>query len=114
VWDVAWYKLGPRPGETGNAVIDGHLDSAVGPAIFLYLRNLRIGDRIYVTDDGGVVRTFAVTEMDSYGLNDAPLERIFGPSSGHNLNLITCSGTWDAQAHIYNQRLVVYTQQVVA
>jgi hypothetical protein len=36
IWDVAWLKIGPRPGDVGNAVIDGHLDAINGPAIFLY------------------------------------------------------------------------------
>ena len=110
VWHVGWYQLGPRPGAVGNAVIDGHLDSTTGPAIFLTLHNLRVGDRIYVTDRAGIERGFVVTELDSYPLADAPLTRIFGPSSGRHLNLITCSGTWQAQARRYDQRLVVYTR----
>ncbi|GAC1432637.1 MAG: hypothetical protein NVSMB65_06320 [Chloroflexota bacterium] len=112
VWDVAWYRLGPRPGDVGNAVIDGHKDSATGPAIFLWLKNLRIGDRVIVRDDRGGEHTFEVTEMDSYDLRHAPLVRIFGPSTARNLNLITCSGAWDYQKHIYDQRLVVYTRLI--
>src|SRR4051794_4191881 len=30
VWNVGWFQLGPRPGDVGNAVIDGHLDSVTG------------------------------------------------------------------------------------
>jgi sortase A len=110
VWDVGWFQLGPRPGDVGNAVIDGHLDSATGPAVFLGLHNLRVGDRIYVTDRAGIERGFVVTELHSYSLTDAPLARIFGRSSARHLNLITCSGTWQVQAHQYNERLVVYTR----
>ena len=33
--DVGWYAAGPRPGEVGSAVIDGHLDRPGGsPAVF--------------------------------------------------------------------------------
>jgi sortase (surface protein transpeptidase) len=110
VWDVAWYRLGPRPGEIGNAVIDGHLDSATGPAVFLSLGNLRRGDKVYVTDSSSRERAFAVMATAHYGLHDAPLPRIFGPSTGRRLNLITCGGAWDEQRHTYDQRLVVYTQ----
>src|SRR5437899_369427 len=39
--DVGWYRLGPRPGATGNAVIDGHLTSAAGAAVFFSLSRLR-------------------------------------------------------------------------
>ena len=110
VWHVGWFHLGPRPGDVGNAVIDGHLDSTTGPAIFLDLHNLRVGDRIYVTDRAGIERGFVVTDLHSYRLTDAPLARIFGPTTGRHLNLITCSGTWQAWEHLYDQRLVVYTR----
>jgi sortase (surface protein transpeptidase) len=110
VWDVGWLRVGPRPGAVGNAVIDGHLDSTTGPAVFLSLRNLRVGDRIYVTDQAGRERGFVVTALESYPLAAAPLVRIFGPTSGRQLNLITCSGTWQAWEHLYDQRLVVYSQ----
>jgi sortase (surface protein transpeptidase) len=110
VWHVGWFHLGPRPGAVGNAVIDGHLDSTTGPAIFLTLHTLRVGDRIYVTDRAGIERGFVVTELHSYRLTDAPRARIFGPSTGRHLNLITCSGTWQASAHLYDQRLVVYAR----
>ena len=44
---VAWYGLGPRPGEMGSAVIDGHSgwkDNV--PAVFDNLYLLRAGDKI--------------------------------------------------------------------
>jgi sortase (surface protein transpeptidase) len=110
VWHVGWLHLGPRPGDVGNAVIDGHLDSTTGPAIFRDLHNLRVGDTIYVTDRAGIERGFVVTDLHSYRLTDAPRARIFGPTTGRHLNLITCSGTWQAWAHLYDQRLVVYTR----
>jgi len=51
-----------------------------------------------------------VTELHTYHLADAPLARIFGPTSARHLNLITCSGTWQAQEHQFNERLAVYTR----
>jgi sortase family protein len=111
-WDVAWFNLGPRPGIAGNSVIDGHLDTATGPAIFLHLGGLRAGDLLYVTDNIGVKRTFRVTALVSYPWDRAPLTRIFGPSTGSHLNLITCDGTWLPQQGIYNERLVVYSTLV--
>lgn len=113
VWHVAWFNLGTRPGNVGNAVIDGHLDSATGPAVFLWLRNLQQGDRLFVTDDMGVQRTFEVVDRENYGIKNAPLQHIFGSTDQRSLNLITCSGAWDNKDHIYDQRLVVYTRLVV-
>ena len=111
-WTVGWFRLGIHPGEQGNAVIDGHLDSTTGSAIFMWVRNLRPGHLIYVTDDLGVERAFVVTEVSSYANADVPLQRLFGSSSERHLNLITCSGAWQAQQHLYDQRLVVYSRLV--
>jgi hypothetical protein len=36
--DVAWYTLGPKPGEPGNAAIAGHLDSPTARTAFWDLR----------------------------------------------------------------------------
>lgn len=111
-WDVAWFKLGPQPGMAGNAVIDGHLDTATGPAVFLHLGDLRSGDLLYVTAADGVEHAFKVTALANYPVDNAPLDRIFGASKGAHLNLITCSGDWLPQQHIYNERLVVYSTLV--
>src|SRR5947209_11124825 len=46
---VAWYNLGPRPGEWGNAVIDGHVDyHGIGPVVFWRLHELQAGDELIV------------------------------------------------------------------
>jgi LPXTG-site transpeptidase (sortase) family protein len=109
---VGWYEYGPRPGLSGNAVIDGHRSTVAGPAIFQNLHNLTVGDLLYVTDDHGATRAFRVMQMASYYLDKAPLMQIFGPSSAIHLNLITCNGTWLPQAQTFDQRLIVYTSLV--
>src|SRR5215207_5505719 len=46
---VAWYNVGPQPGEPGNAVMAGHLDDMRGrPAVFWRLDELQPGDEIIV------------------------------------------------------------------
>ncbi len=107
--NTAWYQLGPRPGEPGNAVVAGHVDSAVaGRAVFWDLRRLAPGDAIVVVGDDGVERRFVVTGQEQYHRADFPLTRVFGPADGARLNLITCDGTFDQQRREYDQNLVVY------
>lgn len=110
--DVAWYKLGARPGTAGNAVISGHYDDKVGPAIFYKLGKLKKGDTLSVLDSAGVSRNFAVVEVASYPYDKAPLNKIFGFDLEHDLNLITCGGRWNTRTHTYNQRLVVSTRLI--
>lgn len=111
-WNVGWYELGPKPGEQGNAVIAGHLDSDSGPAVFWQLDKVRVGDEVRVVDVQGSTIRFRVREIQVYYNEDAPLTKIFGRSDRAHLNLITCDGFFDRNAGIYDRRLVVYTDRV--
>ncbi len=111
--DVGWYQGGPIPGQHGSAVIDGHLDRpGAVPAVFWRLHELNEGDMIMVKDASGHTLQFRVTKIASYPPNNAPLNQIFGNSSGIFLNLITCAGQWIPQQHQTSLRLVVYTTLV--
>lgn len=107
---VAWYERGAKPGAKGNAVLAGHVDSKSGPAIFYNLKNLKNGDEVHVTDERGTKLTFIVTKLQSYPRSEAPLNDIFGYSDGRDLNLITCTGTFDRAEGTHEERLVVYTE----
>src|SRR5579863_6103654 len=108
--DVGWYDLGTLPGERGSAVIDGHLDRPGGyPAVFWYLRNIHVGDAVFVTEKDGKQLRFHVTRIAYYTPQDAPLQDIFGNRSGNYLNLITCAGDWIPSQGQTTLRLVVYT-----
>jgi hypothetical protein len=111
---VFWYEPGAAPGQPGNAVIAGHVDRVGGdPAVFWYLRELAPGNDVYITTVQGQKLHFVVDRAVSYPAT-APssdvMNAVFGPSSAHHLNLITCSGVWTG--HGYDQRLVVFTTQV--
>ncbi len=112
IWNAGWLTISPKPGEVGNAVLDGHKDSVRGTAVFWSLGSLKAGDKIYVSDFKGDELTFEVTEVQSYTQATAPLDRIFGPSDEKHLNLITCDGTFIRDQHTYDKRLVVYTKLV--
>ncbi len=110
--NTAWYQLGPRPGERGNAAIAGHVDSKTGKAVFWDLSKLKPGDEIFVDCEDGVERKFVVKEIASYKRADAPLDRIFGASTHTSLNLITCdpTSTFNRTTNEYAANVVVYTE----
>ena len=111
--DVGWYAAGPRPGEVGSAVIDGHLDRPGGsPAVFWNLRGIHVGDSVTITDTAWGTERFRVTRIAWYHPGQAPIQKIFGDESGAYLNLITCAGDWIASQHQTALRLVVYTTLV--
>ena len=110
IWDAAWLRSGVRPGARGQAVIDGHLDSVAGSAIFGELRRLRPGDRIFVSDVDGAELTFRVSAVRAEPLDGFPTLGVFGPAQGRFLNLITCAGHYDAARRTYDHRLVVFAE----
>lgn len=111
-WTVGWFGMGVRPGEAGNAVVAGHLDSKTGPAVFWSLGRLQPGDLVYVQTVDGSELTFQVVASETYPYDDAPLERIFGPTAVRGLNLVTCNGVFDRGTQNYDKRLVVYARLV--
>jgi sortase (surface protein transpeptidase) len=105
--DTGWYTGGPAPGETGPAVIAGHIDSHRGPAVFYRLRELRPGDEVTVgRADGSSVR-FTVDGIAQYPKRAFPTEAVFGPSPDPILRLITCGGSFDRSQRSYRDNIVV-------
>ena len=104
--DVAWYRLGPRPGDPGNAVMNGHVNWWTGDAVFTHLSRLRAGDEVRVVRaDGGVV-VFKVTGQRTVDAN-ARVASLFAPSTQPTLTLITCTGVWNPLTQSDTQRLLV-------
>jgi LPXTG-site transpeptidase (sortase) family protein len=112
--DVAWFDLGPRPGEIGDAVIAGHYGWKDNiPASFDNLSKLKIGDEIYVEDYSGATTTFIVKEIGNFDKN-ADSANVFDSSDGKaHLNLVTCEGIWNAAEKSYSDRLVVFTDEEI-
>lgn len=108
--DIGWYEPGIMPGQTGNAVMAGHVDNKTGPAIFFNLKNVKPGNEIIIENDKKEKVIFIVEKLKSYDYEEAPLEEIFGYSDTENLNLITCTGTFNRKIKTHEERLVVYTK----
>ena len=110
--DVAWFEPGPRPGETGSAAIAGHVDDIRGKAaVFADLHKVKPGDTIVVRDEAGTPTSFVVRESRKLAAA-ADATQVFSSTDGKaHLNLITCSGAWDARAKQYAERLVVFADK---
>ncbi|KPN14047.1 peptidase C60 [Bacillus australimaris] len=108
---TAWFKDGPKPGDKGNAVMNGHVDNKWGPSVFYRLKELKKGDKVIVTSSSGKKRIFEVMKVRSYPREEKP-NAFFGYAFTRNLNLITCTGTFDHAAGTHEKRLVVFTQLI--
>jgi sortase family protein len=106
--DTGWWSGGPRPGESGPAVIAGHVDSHTGPAVFYKIGDLRPGDAIVVDRRDGSRARFTVLGSERYPKAHFPTARVYGRTEGATLRLITCSGTFDQSTGHYLDNTVVY------
>ena len=109
---VAWYMLGPKPGEIGSAVMAGHSGWRNNiPAVFDDLYKLEKGDKIYVEDDKGVTTTFIVREIRKYDPKADATDVFISNDGKAHLNLITCTGIWNKINKSRSERLVVFTDK---
>ncbi len=112
---VAWYNLGARPGEVGNAVISGHYGwKDDTPAVFDSLRNVRESDKLYIEDEQGKLLTFVVREIKTYNTQENSSEVFTSTDGRKHLVLITCEGEWNKKAQSYANRLVVFADMEMA
>jgi LPXTG-site transpeptidase (sortase) family protein len=105
---AGWYADGPAPGETGPAVIAGHVDWAGSPAVFARLDEVGAGDEVLVDHADGTTSRFTVTRVQRYAKSDFPTAAVYGPTPGAELRLITCGGVFDRATGSYRDNVVVY------
>jgi Sortase family. len=107
---AGWYSGGPAPGDANGppAVIVGHVDSYLGPAVFFGLRQVRPGDSVRVDRADGSTANFTVYRVAEYPKSTFPADQVYAPTPGAELRLITCSGAFDTKARSYLSDLVVY------
>ncbi|MGN9776827.1 class F sortase [Micromonospora sp. H33] len=109
---AGWYEPGPSPGEVGNSVIVGHVDSAaMGPAVFFSLGALKPGDRVNVTRADGRQVAFTVESVKAYPKAAFPTELVYGPSDKVGLRVVTCGGTFNEAAGSYPDNIVVFATE---
>lgn len=110
--EAAWYKYSVTPGQLGTAVIEGHVDSYNGPAVFFRLGALKPGTHIDVRLADGVTTVFRVTGVREYAKDKFPAKVIYGPSDYAALRLITCGGDFDPATRHYLSSVVVFASLV--
>ena len=111
---VSRYENSPVPGDGGNTVLAGHVDTLHGHrgGVFGSLDQLEEGDEVlFITEDEEEL-TYRVTTQNIYGHDEAPAAAVFGQDGPERLTLITCSGAWMDEQDTYQDRLVVVAERV--
>jgi hypothetical protein len=108
VSEAAWYRYSATPGQIGASVIEGHVDTRRGPAVFFRLGGLRPGDKVDVTLADGITAVFRVTGVRLYPKSSFPAKIIYGATEHAALRLITCGGAFDYTTGHYLSSTVVF------
>jgi hypothetical protein len=104
---AGWYEAGTTPGETGTAIVAGHVDNAEGPAVFYRLGALEKGSAIEVDRRDGGIAVFTVDAVEVYAAADFPDEKVYGAAKRPELRVITCGGDYSRSTG-YQGNVVVF------
>ncbi|MDN3020377.1 class F sortase [Streptomyces sp. S.PB5] len=104
---AGWYEAGTVPGETGTAIVAGHVDNADGPAVFYDLGALTKGSTIEVDRRDGGTAVFSVDSVEVYDAKDFPDEKVYGAAHRPELRVITCGGGYSRSTG-YQGNVVVF------
>lgn len=105
---VGWFIYGAKPGDTGPAVVVGHLDSPKGPAVFQNLKNIKVGEEIKITRQDNSTVTYKVDAIEKYSQDNFPTEKVYGSIDFAGIRVITCSGYFDTKKGHYSENLIVF------
>ena len=105
---AGWFAGAAAPGAVGPTVIVGHVDSKDGPGVFFTIKNLAAGDVVEVGRSDGRTARFRVTEVQAFDKTRFPTDRVYGPTAGPELRLITCGGAFDAATGHYERNVIAF------
>jgi LPXTG-site transpeptidase (sortase) family protein len=114
IFDAGWYNGSIKPGEIGAAFIDGHASGPTRAGLFAYLDTLQVGDQLGVEKGDGSRLQYRVVHVETVALEDVDMKKALLPYGNtlRGLNLMTCTGEWLQDRNTYDQRVIVYTEQV--
>jgi len=106
--EAGWWSGGFKPGQTGPAVIVGHVDSKSGPAVFANLRELQTGDSVHVFRADGSMVEFAVRRIEEHAKKEFPTSQVYGETLDPELRLLTCTGEFDDSSGHYDENVIIW------
>ena len=113
IHETGWYRESAKPGHAGAMVIDGHVGLDQTPGVFYQLHDLQAGGSITIERGDGAVFHYSVVKSVVYEANNVDMNAALRPIGDQpGLNLITCAGTFNPDTQTFDQRLVVYAQQL--
>ncbi|MFF4272902.1 class F sortase [Streptomyces sp. NPDC001536] len=94
---AGWFTGAVSPGEKGTAILVGHVDNKLGPAVFYGLGALKKGNRVEVQRKDGKTAVFEIYGIEVFEKNNFPGDRVYGSKGTPELRVITCGGGFSEQ-----------------
>ena len=110
---AGWFVKSAKPGDKGLSIVDGHVSSRYGTALFSKLGQLTMGDAVHVQFGDNSIRLFQVVERRELSEKKSE-EFLFAKKDNleSQLNIITCGGFFNASQDRYNNRVIVVTKRI--
>jgi sortase (surface protein transpeptidase) len=114
VYDTAWFNQSALPGQPGAMLIDGHVSSWTTHGVFYGLKTLVAGDTIEVQRGDGTDFMYKVVRTQVYSAFSVDMKAALAPivAGRSGLNLITCTGEVIPGTNEFNQRVMVFAEQI--
>ncbi|MFD9391950.1 class F sortase [Streptomyces sp. NPDC060000] len=106
---AGWFTGGVSPGEKGTAVVVGHVDNRLGPAVFYGLGALKKGNRVEVARADGKTAVFEIYGIEVFEKNNFPGDRVYASKGAPELRVITCGGGF-SKANGYDGNVVAFAR----
>jgi sortase (surface protein transpeptidase) len=107
-YDTAWYMGSARPGEAGATLIDGHVSTTAGSAVFGKIKKLVAGDKIQIETGDRRKLSYTVTSVETVDSDKVDMSSLITSTGNkHVLNLITCGGQYNPREGEFNKRTIV-------
>ena len=112
--DAGWYNGSSKPGDGGASMIVGHAMGATGTGVFYNLKKLNVGDTIKVERGDGQVFRYAVVSKEQVPADKVDNSKMLLPvtTGKPGLNLMTCGGKFDAKEQTFDERILIYAEQI--
>jgi hypothetical protein len=112
--DRTVYEDAPEPGQSGVALIAGHIDSATaGPGALYHLKNLTVGSAVEIVDSDHQISTWTVAAAPETALKTELPPSLWVTTGPPKLALVTCGGPFDVATGHYLDNVIVWATPAV-
>lgn len=109
--DLGWYKRFPAPGDTGAAIVLGHINGVGGAGVFAKLGQMKINEQFEIMRSDNQIAVFTVTKTTgSKGIDKGnfPTKEVYDTPNDAEIRLISCGGRLDKSHHRYLDQIIVW------